>query len=242
MTEVADILEDCAADPSHQPAIYAAFIREIVRKTKDMRHGGTTTAPASPGSHTIAGHMHGIVPGEAATLGMVGSARAASDAPAASARTDTETNTSAANATVDGAQGAQNGVYDPSLMGQNATNWHPDVLPHETQFTFIPQGGDMLILPSQAGPSIAPSPTSAFLANPSGTNINAGNASGAAGTSGSHFGTPSGSNGWAEYLPTFMSSDGFDGWDGSMLLPGFGKGQITLSGGLLHSQYGSGIM
>ncbi|OXC82963.1 hypothetical protein J005_05079 [Cryptococcus neoformans] len=241
VTEIADILEDCAADPSHQPAIYAAFIREIVRKTKDMRHGGTNTAPTSPGSHTIAGHMHGIVPGEAATLGMVGSARAAGEASGASTRTDT--NTSAANATADGAQGAQNGVYDPSLMGQSATNWHPDVLPHETQFTFIPQGGDMLILPSQAGPSIAPSPTSAFLANPAGTGINAGNASGtgaSAGNSGSHFGTPS--NGWAEYLPTFMSSDGFDGWDGSMLLPGFGKGQITLSGGLLHSQYGSGII
>lgn len=39
-----------------------------------------------------------------------------------------------------------------------------------------------------------------------------------------------------------MSSDGFDGWDGSMLLPGFGRGQITLGGGVLHSQYGSGIM
>ena len=50
------------------------------------------------------------------------------------------------------------------------------------------------------------------------------------------------SAGWAEYLPTFMHSDGFDGWDGSMLLPGFGRGQITLGGGLLHSQFGSGIM
>lgn len=50
------------------------------------------------------------------------------------------------------------------------------------------------------------------------------------------------SQGWAEYLPTFMSSDGFDGWDGSMLLPGFGRGQITLGGGLLHSQFGSGII
>lgn len=49
-------------------------------------------------------------------------------------------------------------------------------------------------------------------------------------------------NGWAEYLPTFMSADAFDGWDGSMLLPGFGRGQMTLSGGLLHSQFGSGII
>jgi len=54
-------------------------------------------------------------------------------------------------------------------------------------------------------------------------------------------GTPQ-TAGWAEYLPTFMSSDGFDGWDGSMLLPGFGRGQITLGGGVLHSQFGSGIM
>lgn len=55
-------------------------------------------------------------------------------------------------------------------------------------------------------------------------------------------GTPQAQNGWAEYLPTFMSADAFDGWDGSMLLPGFGRGQMTLSGGLLHSQFGSGIM
>ena len=55
-------------------------------------------------------------------------------------------------------------------------------------------------------------------------------------------GTPQTSAAWAEYLPTFISSDGFDGWDGSMLLPGFERGQITLSGGLLHSRYGSGIM
>lgn len=35
--ETAEILENGAIDPSHQPAIYAAFIREIVRKTKEAR-------------------------------------------------------------------------------------------------------------------------------------------------------------------------------------------------------------
>jgi len=34
---MADILENCAVDPTHQPAIYSAFIREIVRKTRDSR-------------------------------------------------------------------------------------------------------------------------------------------------------------------------------------------------------------
>lgn len=43
---MADILEDCAADPSHQPAIYATFIREIVRKTRDVRAG--SPIPANP--------------------------------------------------------------------------------------------------------------------------------------------------------------------------------------------------
>jgi hypothetical protein len=87
---------------------------------------------------------------------------------------------------------------------------------------------DCRILPSAAGPSesVQASPSAAFnLANYPST------------------GTPQASaSGWAEYLPTFMSTDGFDGWDGSMLLPGFGRGQITLGGGLLHSQFGSGIM
>lgn len=31
------MLENCAVDPTHQPAIYSAFIREIVRKTRDSR-------------------------------------------------------------------------------------------------------------------------------------------------------------------------------------------------------------
>ena len=87
------------------------------------------------------------------------------------------------------------------------------------------------ILPSAAGPSqsLQNSPSASFAAASAPSYGPGGSAQGQ-------------SAGWAEYLPTFMSSDGFDGWDGSMLLPGFGRGQITLSGGLLHSQYGSGIM
>ena len=84
------------------------------------------------------------------------------------------------------------------------------------------------ILPSAAGPSesLQNSPTNAFIHNFTST------------------GASQSSTAWAEYLPTFMSADDFDGWDGSMLLPGFGRGQITLSGGLLHSQFGGtpGIM
>ncbi|KAK4688546.1 hypothetical protein P7C73_g1570, partial [Tremellales sp. Uapishka_1] len=173
VSEVADVLEDCAADASHQPAIYAAFIREIVRKTREARQQPSRIASPVP--------VNGEPP-----------------AP----------------------------IYDPSLLEQTAS-WQPgDLLPsQESHFSFIPQGGDMMILPSAAGPSVAPSmhgsPTASFVQGPSGM-------------------TPSG--GWAEYLPTFMSTDGFDGWDGSMLLPGFGRNQITLSGGLLHSQFGSGII
>lgn len=96
------------------------------------------------------------------------------------------------------------------------------------------------ILPSQAGPpeSLQNSPTATFLHN---FTITPG-FTGAAGATPSASNNVASNNGWAEYLPTYMSSDGFDGWDGSMLLPGFGRGQITLGGGLLHSQFGSGIM
>ncbi|WVQ74330.1 hypothetical protein IAR50_003929 [Cryptococcus sp. DSM 104548] len=253
VSEMADVLEDCAVDPSHQPAIYAAFIREIVRKTKELRHGGSGTVPSSPGhhgqgqgqgQHAIAAHMTHLAASQAASMAALNDTGAVEPGDVHAAQ----------DGAVDGGH-----HFDPSLMGHEA-NWHHDVLGgHETQFTFIPQGGDMLILPSQAGPSIAPSPTSAFLANPASaqSNPNPGSAPGSSGNlppgtsqgqgggggtgTTPHFGTPS-ANGWAEYMPTFMSSDGFDGWDGSMLLPGFGRGQITLSGGLLHSQYGSGII
>ncbi|KAK8849735.1 hypothetical protein IAR55_005070 [Kwoniella newhampshirensis] len=224
--EMADILEDCAVDPSHQPAIYAAFIREIVRKTRELRYG-PGTAPASPGgpllsqAHPHHIHTHAMNHHMSVVDQLNASANAAAMAGGPTGNGVSHQQTAAA-------PGA--GVYDPQLMDQTA-NWQPgEMLPGhsgETQFTFIPQGGDMMILPSQAGPSIAPSPTAAFLQNP---------------PTGNSYSTPQASAGWAEYLPTFMSSDGFDGWDGSMLLPGFGRNQITLSGGLLHSQYGSGII
>ncbi|WVQ84810.1 hypothetical protein IAT38_006967 [Cryptococcus sp. DSM 104549] len=251
VSEMADILEDCAVDPSHQPAIYAAFIREIVRKTKEMRHSGAVTAPTSPGGHhVLQNHLHGIAPGQPAPMGLVAHAAHAANAQAAAAAAAAAAAVASdptAGAEVPSAEGGAataepNGVYDPSALMGHAVNWHPDVLPHETQFAFIPQGGDMMILPSQAGPSIAPSPTSAFLAGGAGAGGAGGQGAGGQGQGQSYGGTPQASNGWAEYLPTFMSSDGFDGWDGSMLLPGFGRGQITLSGGLLHSQYGSGII
>ncbi|WVQ96072.1 hypothetical protein IAU59_003172 [Kwoniella sp. CBS 9459] len=237
VSEMADILEDCAVDPSHQPAIYAAFIREIVRKTRELRQGpGVATAPASPGS-LLAHHSQ-----QAAALGQSVIAPELTAGAIQAAQAHAVNHAQAHGHAADGhgnVNNNANAVYDPQLMDQTA-NWQPgDMIPGhsgETQFTFIPQGGDMMILPSQAGPSIAPSPTAAFLSNPLSSLSSAAQGQGQTGL------TPTASNGWAEYLPTFMSSDGFDGWDGSMLLPGFGRNQITLSGGLLHSQYGSGII
>ncbi|EIW71458.1 hypothetical protein TREMEDRAFT_67782 [Tremella mesenterica DSM 1558] len=180
VSEVENILESCAVDPSHQPAIYAAFIREIVRKTRELRRG-PSAQPSRMSSPDVMG-----------------------------------------NGDPTGQQGQ---VYDPQLMDQAWSQSQSDV--ETAQFQFIPQGGDMMILPSAAGPSQSMQSSPAAHLLPSTYNIP----------------TPQAQNaGWAEYLPTFMSSDGFDGWDGSMLLPGFGRGQITLSGGLLHSQYGSGII
>jgi hypothetical protein len=51
---MADILESCAADPSHQPAIYAAFIREIVRKTRDDHAGSPIPATSSVNGDQVA--------------------------------------------------------------------------------------------------------------------------------------------------------------------------------------------
>jgi hypothetical protein len=99
VTEVADILEDCAMDPSHQPAIYAAFIREIVRKTRDHRRG-----PSAHPSRQVS--------------------RAGSPLPNGSS-----------------APVATEHVFDPALIGEGS--WPADML-SETQFAFIPQGGDMM--------------------------------------------------------------------------------------------------
>jgi hypothetical protein len=100
---MADILEDCAVDPLHQPAIYAAFIREIVRKTKESRTLPSRVAsPVQPGANATA--------------------------------------TTLTNGTL-----SADTVYDPQLLNETA-NWQPgDMLNNESaQFTFIPQGGDMM--------------------------------------------------------------------------------------------------
>jgi hypothetical protein len=54
---MADVLENCAVDPSHQPAIYAAFIREIVRKTKETR--ASSPAPAASAQMAAAALLNG---------------------------------------------------------------------------------------------------------------------------------------------------------------------------------------
>ena len=96
--EMADILENCAMDPSHQPAIYAAFIREIVRKTRETR-------ASSP------------IPAIQTLTGM--------------------------NGTIDPSITGQ--AYDPQLLNQTADWQSGDLLGGEgSQFTFIPQGGDMM--------------------------------------------------------------------------------------------------
>lgn len=102
-SEVADLLEDCAVDPSHQPAIYAAFIREIVRKTRESRlHPGSSRA----GSPALNGQNFDLQ-----------------------------------NTTTGGPimQPPTGQVYDPTLMG----DWQADGM-DAPQFTFIPQGGDMM--------------------------------------------------------------------------------------------------
>lgn len=102
-SEVADLLEECAIDPSHQPAIYAAFIREIVRKTRESR----------------------LLPG---------SSRAGS--PALNGQNLDMLNTTTGGQAVQPPSGQ---VYDPTLMG----DWQGEAL-DAPQFTFIPQGGDMM--------------------------------------------------------------------------------------------------
>jgi hypothetical protein len=99
---MADILEDCAVDPLHQPAIYAAFIREIVRKTKESRAEPSRAAsPVQPGAGVAASATNGT------TL-------------------------------------AADAMYDPQLLAETST-WQPsDMINDNPQFTFVPQGGDMM--------------------------------------------------------------------------------------------------
>lgn len=60
---MADVLEQAAVDTSHQPAIYAAFIREIVRKTKEGRRtDGQSSRVGSPGmQENFGGIVNGAV-------------------------------------------------------------------------------------------------------------------------------------------------------------------------------------
>lgn len=51
-SEIVDILEEHAVDASHQPAIYAAFIRQIVFRTKEQRNGQASRA-GSPTAATL---------------------------------------------------------------------------------------------------------------------------------------------------------------------------------------------
>jgi hypothetical protein len=107
LSEVADLLEECAVDPSHQPAIYAAFIREIVRKTRESRMLPNSSRAGSPTGN-----------GNSQTIDML-------------------------NTTTGGSFGQpqqNNQVYDPTLMG----DWNGEAMDTVPQFTFIPQGGDMM--------------------------------------------------------------------------------------------------
>jgi hypothetical protein len=121
-SEIADLLEDCAMDPSHQPAIYAAFIREIVRKTRESRQ--RSTFPSRAGSPSVAGltgNGHGHGQGQNGMHGVVNEQ-----------------------------------VYDPQLLDQTwdtgailaathaNSNGHGQGLNEHAQFSYIPQGGDMM--------------------------------------------------------------------------------------------------
>ena len=116
---MADILEQCAVDPTHQPAIYSAFIREIVRKTRESRAG--ESAPTSTAAAAASAIVNGTGNGNGNGSGN-GDAHGTMDPTAMS-----------------------NALYDPQLLGE-AASWQPgDLMATEAaQFQFIPQGGDMM--------------------------------------------------------------------------------------------------
>jgi hypothetical protein len=120
--EMADHLEQCATDPSHQPAIYAAFIREIVRKTKEARNPPPSAHPSRPSSP--GGEANGTID-PSLTKGYGNGMNGM---------------TAIANANTRAQQQApEQGAYDPALLDD--ANWSGMEPP---QFTFIPQGGDMM--------------------------------------------------------------------------------------------------
>jgi len=56
-----------------------------------------------------------------------------------------------------------------------------------------------------------------------------------------HGGTGTGGGGFDDYSG-LLGMDGYGAWDSSLLMPGFGLGQLELSGGLVHGQWGSGFI
>jgi hypothetical protein len=139
---MADILEDCAADPSHQPAIYAAFIREIVRKTKESRTRGQSNFPsraASPGVGGGGGHGGGGGMG-AMLNGTIDPNLTSAGAGAGGGPTLVGPANGSGNGNGNASDGS--GVYDPALLEQ-AVAWSAGDMEAQ-HFHFIPQGGDMM--------------------------------------------------------------------------------------------------
>ena len=123
-SEMADILEGCAVDPSHQPAIYAAFIREIVRKTKEARLVPSSPTSAPTFMPMINGHGNGNGDNNNSII----------------SGTPVDPSLSTPTPVL------STGMYDPQLLG-DPNNWPggTDLMgPEGTQFAFIPQGGDMM--------------------------------------------------------------------------------------------------
>lgn len=142
-SEMADHLEDCATDPSHQPAIYAAFIREIVRKTREARNPQPVSAHPSRAGSPTSGH-----PGAGASAGGIGGMMNGTIDPALTKGNNGGLGALNGNgygqvAAGNGSNGINGnvGVYDPALL-DDSVNWGAGEEPG--QFTFIPQGGDMM--------------------------------------------------------------------------------------------------
>lgn len=121
---MADHLEDCATDPSHQPAIYSAFIREIVRKTKEARNPIPPSArPSRAGSPS--GGLNGTID-PTLTKGYMSHGQGSNQLNGMAAIAQQH-------------QNQDSGIYDPALLDE--ANWGGGEV---GQFTFIPQGGDMM--------------------------------------------------------------------------------------------------
>jgi hypothetical protein len=175
-SEMADILENCATDPSHQPAIYAAFIREIIRKTREARIRSTYPSRAgSPAPGAGAAILGGIGAGAAGTPLTTGLTPANATSvdfmtaqgllPITNGTIDPNLTGADASAAMlnngsNGSHGADNGAAMGHAQGQGhgqgqggrAVSFDP-MLSHSAwsagaqHFQFIPQGGDMMYVP-----------------------------------------------------------------------------------------------